>query len=90
MMDDVVNRMVKEFPAETLRLIFSDDSGRFHIEKAVNKLNTPPQFIAKWVNDNRLPAGVFNLVKTLYHDHLNQTVEKLRKEANEKVRIRVV
>lgn len=90
MMNDVLDRMVKEFPAETLRLIFSDDTGQFDIERAVDELNTSAQFIAKWVSDNCMPSGMFSLVKSLYEDHLNKTVEKLREEADAKFRITVV
>jgi len=48
------------------------------------------QFIKKWINENRLPESMIEKVETLYKDHLNKTVENLRKEANEKVRIRAV
>ena len=89
-MNDVVSRMVKEFPAETLRLIFSDKSEQFQIEKAVSEFEVSAQFIKKWVNENRLPENMIKKVEALYKDHLNRTVENLRKEANEKVRIRAV
>jgi ferric iron reductase protein FhuF len=90
MMNDVVSRMVKEFPAETLRLIFSDTSEQFQIEKAVSELKVSAQFIKKWINENKLPGSMIERVETLYKEHLNKTVENLRKEANEKVRIRAV
>lgn len=89
-MNDVVSRMVKEFPAETLRLIFSDKSEQFQIEKAVSELKVSSRFIKKWINENRLPESMIKKVETLYKEHLNKTVENLRKEANEKVRIRAV
>lgn len=89
-MNDVVSRMVKEFPAETLRLIFSDKSEQFQIEKAVSEFKVSAQFIKKWINENRLPESMIERVEMLYKDHLNKTVENLRKEANEKVRIRAV
>ena len=90
MVNEVVSRMVKEFPAETLRLIFSDTSEHFQIERAADELKVSAQFIKKWINENRLPERMIEKVETLYKDHLNKTVESLRKEANEKVRIRAI
>ena len=90
MVNEVVSRMVKEFPAETLRLIFSDTSEHFQIERAADELKVSAQFIKKWIDENRLPESMIGKVETLYKDHSNKTVENLRKEGNEKVRIRAV
>lgn len=90
MMNEVVNRMVKEFPAETLRLIFSDKSEQFQIEQAVNELKVSKRFVEKWISENRLPASMIKKIEGLYKEHLNKTVDNLRREADEKVRIRAV
>ena len=62
MVNEVVSRMVKEFPAETLRLIFSDTSEHFQIERAADELKVSAQFIKKWINENRLPERMIEKV----------------------------
>lgn len=89
-MDDAVSRMVKEFPAETLRLIFSDKSGNFVVVDAARKLRVSKPFIKKWVDENRLPKSMVKEVKKLYRDRLEKIINELKEENNEKVRIRAI